>query len=75
MDGRDAEVVNGYLLDADVDPAPFIASGQLVFLTQDETYTKGGIFDPDRIIETLASETQQALDVGFSAFRVTGEMT
>lgn len=75
MDVRDAEIVKGYLLDAGVDPAPYLASGQLVFLTQEETYTKGGVFDPDRMIETLEYETEQALNAGFSAFRVTGEMT
>lgn len=75
MDVRDAEIVKGYLLEAGVDPAPYVDSGQLVFLTHDETYTKGGVFDPDRMIETLGLETQQALDTGFSALRVTGEMT
>lgn len=75
MDVRNAEIVKGYLLDAGVDPDPYINSGQLVFLTQDETYTKGGVFDPDRMIDTLGLETEEALAAGFSAFRVTGEMT
>jgi PAS domain S-box-containing protein len=75
LDARDAEVLEGYLRDEGVDPAPFLASGQLVFLTQDETYAKEGSFDPDRMIDTLRDETRKALADGFTAFRVTGEMT
>lgn len=36
---------------------------------------KEGIFDPDRMIQMLSEETARALDEGYSALRVTGEMS
>jgi PAS domain S-box-containing protein len=47
----------------------------LEILTADESYTRGGMFDPDAMISLLRAETKHALDEGYSALRVTGEMT
>lgn len=60
---------------ADIDADALIAKGQLVILTAKETYLKDGVFDPVRMIEVLKHETAQAIREGYSALRVTGEMT
>ncbi|HBE44304.1 MAG TPA: hypothetical protein DDW17_02325, partial [Deltaproteobacteria bacterium] len=60
------------------------ASGQLAILDERETYIKKGSFDPDlsacsaqagRMIKFLIRETNEALKEGYTASRVTGEMT
>ena len=62
-------------LDAGIDLAEYEESGQFSILHERDTYTKGGFFDPDLMIELLISETTKALEEGYSALRVTGEMT
>lgn len=52
-----------------------IKSGSLAVLTKRETYLKHGYFDPDWMIRFLKEATDTAKAEGFSAFRVTGEMT
>ncbi|MGC8787362.1 MAG: MEDS domain-containing protein, partial [Anaerolineae bacterium] len=51
------------------------ASGQFSILTPEETYLQGGNFDPEQMIARLQAETEQALIEGYSALRITGEMT
>ena len=75
VDDRTAETVGGYLRDDGLDPAPFLASGQLVFLTSGETYLREGAFDPEGMIGLLRSGEARALADGYRALRVTGEMT
>jgi signal transduction histidine kinase len=50
-------------------------SGALSIVTSQESYVKGGSFDPDRMIQFLENLTKQAKEEGYSALRVTGEMT
>lgn len=40
-----------------------------------EAYARDGAFDPPRMIALLEHETESALRDGFTALRVTGEMT
>jgi len=40
-----------------------------------EVYFKDGVFDPDRMLNTLSIFYQQAKDFGFAGARVIGEMT
>ncbi len=40
-----------------------------------EVYFRDGIFDPDRMLNTLSSFYQQTQDLGFTGGRVIGEMT
>ncbi len=75
VDAHTAETVTGYLREEGVDLDNYMETGRFVILTGDETYTKDGKFDPDAMIALLKEETNKALDQGFSAFRVTGEMT
>ncbi len=51
-----------------------MASGQLVIQSAKEVYLVDGVFRPDMMIEMLGRETAAALDAGYAALRVTGEM-
>ncbi len=75
VDARTAGVIRGYLRDAGVDVAAAEERSQLVFLTRDDAYMRGGVFDPQAMLGLLREEAQRALDEGFTGLRVTGEMT
>jgi hypothetical protein len=61
--------------EAGVDLKTYSASGQFVLLTKEESYLKGGSFDPDRMIVTLKQAEADAIKEGYAGLRVTGEMT
>jgi len=48
---------------------------RLEFFTAEETYLKGGRFEPDRMVALLDSIESEAMAQGFSATRGTGEMS
>ena len=75
VDARTAETIARYLDAEGLDAAALQAAGQLRIETSDATYTQGGEFSPQGMIAMLSAETQRALDEGFPALRVTGEMT
>ena len=75
VDVRTAETVLGYLRDAGVEVEQYLSSGQLSILSADESYVTSGEFDPDGMIGMLTDETEKALREGYSALRVTGEMS
>ncbi len=75
VDARTAVTILGYLRDDGLDVEPYLAGGQFQILSRDDAYTREGMFDPDGMIALLHAETQQALAEGYSALRVTGEMT
>jgi two-component system cell cycle sensor histidine kinase/response regulator CckA len=75
VDGHTGEEVLDYLRDDGVVVEPYLESGQLVTRVVNETYMRGGRFDPDAMISLLRDETERALSEGFSALRVTGEPT
>lgn len=52
-----------------------LGSGQLSLITASDSYLKDGEFDPERMIRMLDLETEKAINEGFSALRVTGEMS
>lgn len=52
-----------------------LGRGQLLFLTHQDAYARGGVFDPQATITLLRKEMEQALAEGYPALRVTGEMT
>jgi len=58
-----------------LDVKPYLARGQLVILTCDDAYLREGVFDPEGMIALLRADTERALAEGYSALRVTGEMT
>lgn len=48
---------------------------QFQILYADETYTKEGYFNPDKMIKILKRETEKAIKEEYTGLRVTGEMT
>jgi len=51
------------------------SSGQFVILKEKEAYTRGGRFSPEHMIRLLVSETDKAIAEGYSAIRLSGEMS
>lgn len=51
------------------------ASGQLAILHENEAYTRGGYFDPDRMISFLITSIETATAEGYHATRGAGEMS
>lgn len=74
-DAHTADQVRGQLQEAGVDVAAREASGQLVIRPATEVYTVEGHFSPDRMIASLIAETERAIAEGYSALRITGEMS
>lgn len=58
-----------------IDTDGAIKAGALSVLTKQEAYLREGYFDPDRMIDFLKEATAAAKADGYSALRVTGEMT
>ena len=54
---------------------PYLARGQLVILTRDDAYLREGVFDSEGMIALLRADTERALAEGYSALRITAEMT
>jgi hypothetical protein len=63
------------LISAGIPVDELVASGQLVIQTAKEAYLCDGLFDPDKMIELLGQAGASAVRDGFSALRITGEMT
>ena|GEM_PF-1364303 len=75
VDAHTAETILDYLEDDGVDVKQSLECGQLLILTQNESYMRNGLFSPDNMINLLRSETEKVLAEGYTALRVTGEMT
>ncbi|MBE0477866.1 diguanylate cyclase [Candidatus Aerophobetes bacterium] len=75
VDTHTADELRTYLCQENVDVNKFEASGQLLILHQKDSYTKGGSFDPGRMVSLLIDETKKAIKSGYSALRITGEMS
>lgn len=75
IDARTAETILDYLREDGLDVAPYLERGQLNILSQDDAYTKHGVFDPGAMIALLQREMDQALEEGYKALRVSGEMS
>ena len=74
-DSHTIDQIREFLSQEGVDVKALEHSGQLIMPLESETYTKNGSFDPDKMISLLAKETQRAIADGYTALRVTGEMT
>ncbi|HJX33889.1 MAG TPA: PAS domain S-box protein [Desulfatiglandales bacterium] len=74
-DAHTREEVLNYLRDDGMAVEPCLKSGQLAVITADESYTRGGVFNPDAMIELLLDKIESSLEEGYQALRVTGEMT
>ncbi len=75
VDNRDPKTIINYLKNDGVDVEHYQKNGQFSILSSTDTYLKGGVFDPDGMMSILSSETQKALDEGYTALRGTGEMS
>ncbi len=51
------------------------SKGQLTIIHEKDTYTREGYFDPDLMINLLIEETEKALQKGYYALRIAGEMS
>jgi len=49
--------------------------GALRLFTKRDSYLRKGRFDPEEMIETLSTNTEEAVQSGFRGLRITGEMT
>jgi PAS domain S-box-containing protein len=58
-----------------IDPRPAVKNRSLLLVSKQDTYLRDGSFDPDRMIGFLKEATDRARSDGFTALRVTGEMT
>jgi DNA-binding CsgD family transcriptional regulator len=74
LDDSTAAAILAYLRRDGLDVEPYLARGQMVFLTIAETYMQAGVFDPETMIALLQAQTDQALAEGYPAVRITGEM-
>lgn len=52
----------------------YLAQGQLRLLTATAVYLQHDIFDPDKMIDFLHTGIDRALQEGYTALRITGEM-
>lgn len=75
VDSHTAGVILEYLESSRFAPHEYLASGQFSILTAEDSYLREGYFDPAAMIELLRRNERQALTEGYSAMRVTGEMT
>jgi PAS domain S-box-containing protein len=75
VDVHDTTTILDYLRDDALKVEPYVASGQLAILTCDDAAGREGVFEPDEMIDRLGVETEQALAEGYSALRVSREMT
>ena len=75
MDINTAKVILGYLRAEGLEVDPYLARGQLGLLSVTDAYMRDSHFNPDGMIALLRTETERALAEGYTALRVTGEMT
>lgn len=74
-DTRTTETILDYLREDGLNLAPYLERRQLEVVTYEEIYLRDGVFDPDVMIALLRAETEKTLAEGYTALRVTGEMT
>ncbi|MDO9035166.1 MAG: PAS domain S-box protein [Methanoregula sp.] len=74
-DARDPRTIINYLKTDGVDVEHYQKKGQFNILLITDVYLKGGVFDPDWMMSILLSDTQEALAEGYTALRVTTEMS
>ena len=67
--------ITSMLEEAGVEVGAALESGQLSFYGADETYLKGGSFDPHSMLRLLEEEADRALSQGYPCLRGTGEMS
>jgi PAS domain S-box-containing protein len=75
VDAHPAETVRRNLRDSGLEDEPYLGSGQLSLLTAADASMQEGVYDSDRMIALLRTETERALADGYPALRIAEEMT
>jgi len=75
VDDHAAAQILAYLSVDGVGVKQYLQRGQLSVLSSDESYVQGGVFEPERMMALLRSETDRAAAEGYIALRVSGEMS
>jgi len=75
VDDNTAAMVFNKMKETGMDVEAAVATGKLAIINKQDAYLKQGYFDPDWMISFLRRATHEAKAAGFSALRVTGEMT
>jgi PAS domain S-box-containing protein len=75
IDANTAQQIKTIFKDSGIAVEDYKNNGQLSIIHEQDTYTREGFFDPDSMIALLIEETKKALQEGFPALRVTGEMS
>lgn len=68
------ETVKEYLAQNNISYDERKAHKAIILAGASEIYFEGGVFDPDRMLKTLTAYYNEAVDLGFPASRVIGEM-
>ncbi|MDD2388305.1 MAG: MEDS domain-containing protein [Desulfobacterales bacterium] len=69
------ETIIGYFRSDGIEIDALLRSGQLGGVSLEDAYRTKGIFDPDRIINLIRRKTEPILLEGYSALRVTCDLT
>ena len=64
-----------WLEERGVDGRKEVKRGALMALSPEETYLKGGRFDRDQMVALMDEGMREALELGFSGFRGTGDLS
>lgn len=75
VDANTADEMRMIFQETGLDLDKIESSGQFSIIHERDAYTREGFFDPDLMIALLIEETEKALAEGYSALRVTGEMS
>jgi len=75
VDSSTADQIRIVFREAGLDVEKLEQKGQLAVVHETQAYSREGFFDPDSMIRLLIEETEKALDQGYPALRVTGEMS
>ncbi|UCF78163.1 MAG: MEDS domain-containing protein [Candidatus Eiseniibacteriota bacterium] len=74
-DAHGPEEILGYFSGTRFEVKPHVQCGQLVILGAEDVYLRDGVFDPHGMLTLIQEEVEQAVARGFTALRVTGEMS
>lgn len=75
VDDNTASTVIKEMIALDIDVNSAVESGKLTIANKQESYLKRGYFDPNWMLEFLKRATNKTMEEGYSALRITGEMT
>lgn len=75
VDDKITDTTLDFLQNNGIDLNPYLEIGQLKVLNATDVFMQKGIFNPDMMITFLRKETEKALIEGYTALRITCEMS